>query len=144
MVAMISISPVINCVSGYMSLEFDDNMPIDVQATSDDIFTEVDFNINEDPFENFLRKRENEDIKALMNDIIHTVETGSKSVPHTNLIKDSIDRFHIRTPHSVPALLIVRPIKYQPLNVVGHLSDLETVLCMSQHLGESSVLSSII
>ena len=45
------------CVSGYMSLEFDNNIPIDVQATSDDIFTEVDFNINEEPFENFFRKK---------------------------------------------------------------------------------------
>ena len=130
-------------VSGYTSLEFDVNIPIDVQAISDDIFTEVDFNINENPFENFLRKRENEDIKALMNDIIHTVKTGSKSVPLTNLIKDSIDRFHIRTPHSVPALLVARLIKYQPSNIVGHLSDLETVLCMSQHLGESSVLLTV-
>ena len=69
------------CVSGYMSLEFDDNVPIDVQTTSDDIFTEVDFNINEDPFENFLRKKENEDIKALINDIIHTAETSAKAIP---------------------------------------------------------------
>ena len=131
------------CVNEYMSLEFDDNVPIDVQVTSDDIFTKVDFNINEDPFENFLRKRENENIKSLMNDIIHTVETGSKSVPHTNLIKDSSDCFHTRMPHSGPALLVVRPIKYQPSNIVGHLSDLETVLSMSQHLGKSSVLLTV-
>ena len=65
-----------------MSLEFDDNVPIDVQATSDDIFAEVDFNINEDPFENFFTERENEDIKALMNNIIHIEETGSKSTRH--------------------------------------------------------------
>ena len=83
------------------------------------IFTKVDFNINEDPFENLLQKRENENIQSLMNDIIHTVETGSKSVPHTNLIKDSIDRFHIRTPPSGPALLVVPPIKCQPSNIVG-------------------------
>ena len=46
-------------------------------------------------------------------------------------------------PHSGPALLVVRPIKYQPSNIVGHFSDLETVLCMSQHLGVSSVLLTV-
>ena len=45
------------CVGGYMSLEFDDSVPIHVQATSDEIFTEVGFNINEDPFENFITEK---------------------------------------------------------------------------------------
>ena len=74
-----------------------------MEATFDDSFTEVDFNMNEDPFEVFLQKREKEDIKTLMNDVMTAVETGSRTISHKKLLKDAHDRVHLRTPQSVPA-----------------------------------------
>ena len=131
------------CISGYMSLEFNDHEPVTIQATSDDSFTEVDFNINEDPFEVFLQKREKEDIKTLLNDVMTAVETGSKAIGENKLLKDAHGRVHLRTPQSGPAFLAVHPMKYQQSNIASHLSDLENVLSMPQHKNKSSVLLTV-
>ena len=107
-----------------MSLEFNNSEPISMQASSDNSFTEVDFNINEDPFEIFHQKREIEDVKAILHDMISAVETESTSVVNEMFITDSSNRLHIRTPQSGPALLTAQSIKYQKSNIVSHLSDL--------------------
>ena len=83
------------CISGYMCLEFNDDEPIAMQATSDDSFTEVELNINEDPFQTFSQKKDEEDTKALMKEIIAAVEKGSLTVGHNKFLKDSNVHLHI-------------------------------------------------
>ena len=75
------------CVSGYMSLEFNSKDPIKEQVTSENSFTEVDFNINEDPFEAFLKTREVEDITGSLYEIITAIDEEYETVGNKENIK---------------------------------------------------------
>ena len=110
-----------------MSLEFNSKDPIKEQVTSDNSFTEVDFNINEDPFAVFLKTREVDDMTGLLYEIITAIDEESETVGNKEYIKDSYVRLHVWTPQTGPALLVARPIKYQQSNIVSHISALEDI-----------------
>ena len=71
-----------------------------------------------------------ENVKVLLNDLAEIVSEQESPEEKNDIIKDSLGRFHYRTPHTGPAVIAFRPHRYRKSDDVAHLTDLEPVVEM--------------
>ena len=125
-----------------MLLEFQENTPLEDQLCSDNIYQEVNFDIDDDEIfiKDYSNKRMEEDVKVLLNDLAEIVSAQESSEEKNDFIKDSLGRVYCRTPHTGPGVIGFRPQKYQKSDIVAHLTDLESVVRMKKRKGKNAVM----
>ena len=114
--------------SGYMMLEFNENVPIEQQDSSGNVYTEVDFNIELEPLDELKDMLIEEDVSSVVNNMIDSISKNNAMFKEGKFIKDSSGRLHYKTPHAGPGRIVLRPMKYQQSNIVAHIGDLEPLV----------------
>ena len=62
-------------------------------------------------------------MKEVLVGIVNAVENNTKD---DKFICDSFGRSHYKTPHSGPAMVMLRPMKFQNSDIIAHKSDLQS------------------
>ena len=117
--------------SGYMLLEFKDNLPIEYQQSSDNCYHDVHFYIDDtdnDFYKEYSDIVLHEDVASTLNKIIQSVSESSEYNSEKEFVNDSSGRPHFRAPTTGPSLIVLRPQKFQSSNIEAHLHDLPALI----------------
>ena len=124
--------------SGYMLLEFKDEVPLHLQAHSDNVYEEIqsDMESQGNILGDYAEKNLAEEVRAVLAETLENL-SGNQIQVEKDKIVDSHGRLHYKTPHSGPAAIFLRAHLYQKSDINAHMNDLDPIVSMEIEKGKT-------